>query len=438
MGVYKLIPWTDIPQGHKVRKGMPVFCIKNDETGKSIQWKVHLVFKGFKQIYGKDYTKTTSPTVHMESWQILLHLAASLDWDTQQIDIKTTFLYGLLPEEEFQYMEQPPEFEEPGKEDWVWVIQHGLYGMKQCGCIRNITMNDKMLSWGFRHLSCESCIYYRKSNIGIIISAVHVDNFLSITSNKNENENFKNQMHKAWTISDLGNMCFIVGIAVTWDRLNCTVMLLQTALTDEIVVQFGQRNASPSSLPMNPSLKLWHANYQTMSKSKLEEIKKILYCSLVGCLLYLLISTHPDITYSVQQLSQYLDCYSYAHWNAVIHVVRYLSGTQNLKLHLGSMNPISLLGFTDSDWANCLDTQWSIGGHTYSLGLGVISWQARKQETVATSSCEAEYTATFRASKECIWLRTLLNSINHMPTTSTTMLQLISPKIPPYMIMSNT
>jgi hypothetical protein len=67
----------------------------------------------------------------MESWCILLHLAATLDWDAQQINIKTTFLNRLLPEEEYQYMEQPPKFEEPGKEDWVWVIQPGLYGMKQ-------------------------------------------------------------------------------------------------------------------------------------------------------------------------------------------------------------------------------------------------------------------------------------------------------------------
>ena len=245
MGVYKLIPRTDVPQGQKVRKGMPVFRIKCDETGKAIRWKVRLVFKGFEQIYGKDYTKTTSPTARMESWRILLHLAASLNWDAQQIDIKTAFLYGLLPEEEYQYMEQPPEFEEPGKEDWVWVIQRGLYGMKQSGRIWNITMNDKMLSWGFTRLSCESCIYYRKSDTGIVISAVHVDDFLSIASNKNENEIFKNQMREAWTISDLGNVRFVVGIAVTWDRPNHTVMLSQTALIDKIVAQFGQRNASP-------------------------------------------------------------------------------------------------------------------------------------------------------------------------------------------------
>ena len=63
------------------------------------------MFKGFEQVYGKDYNRTTSLTACMESWRILLHIAASLGWDAQQINIKTVFLYGLLPEEEVQYME---------------------------------------------------------------------------------------------------------------------------------------------------------------------------------------------------------------------------------------------------------------------------------------------------------------------------------------------
>ena len=149
----------------------------------------------------KDYTKTTSLTARMESWQILLHTAATLDWDAQQIDIKTAFLYGLLPENEVQYMEQPKGFEEQGKEEWVWMIQRGLYDMKQSGRIWNQTMNEQMLSWGFTRLSCESCIYYRSSDSGMIIFAVHVDDFLSIASNKDENERFKNQMRNVWTIS---------------------------------------------------------------------------------------------------------------------------------------------------------------------------------------------------------------------------------------------
>ena len=422
MGVYKLIPRCNIPQGSKIRKGRPVSRIKRDENGKAVRWKVRLVFKGFEQIYGKDYTKTTSPTARMESWRILLHIAATLNWDAQQIDIKTAFLYGLLPEDEIQYMEQPKGFEEQGKEEWVWMIQQGLYGMKQSGRIWNQMMNEQMLSWGFTRLSCESCIYYRSSDSGTIISAVHVDDFLSIASNKDENERFKNQMRDVWTISDLGAVRFVVGIAVTWDQPNHTVMLSQTALIDKIVSQFGQKNASPAPVPMDPGLKLRRADYKKLTHEELEQISKLPYRSLVGCLLYLSIGTCPDITYSIQQLSQFLNCYTYAHWNAALRVVCYLSGTRNFKLHLGGENSISLLGFTDSDWANCLDTRRSVGGHAYTLGSGVVSWQAQKQKTVAASSCEAEYVAAFEASKEVIWLRTLLNAIGHKPEKPTTIL----------------
>jgi hypothetical protein len=73
----------------------------------------------------------------MESWKILLHIAASLGWDAQHIDVKTAFLYSLLPDDEVQYMQQPTGFEEPGKEDWVWQLQCSLYSMKQSSHIWN-------------------------------------------------------------------------------------------------------------------------------------------------------------------------------------------------------------------------------------------------------------------------------------------------------------
>lgn len=201
-----------------------------------------------------------------------------------------------------------------------------------------------MLTWGFTQLSCESCIYYRNSDNGTIVSAVHVDDFLSTASSKEENERFKNQMRFVWTISDLGAVHFVVGIVVAWDRPNCTVMLSQTALIDKIVMQFGQKNTSAASVPMDPGLKLWCTDYKKLPREELDQISKLPYRSLVGCLLYLSISTRPDISYSVQQLSQFLDCYTYAHWNVALRVVRYLSGTRNHKPHLGGSNPISLLG----------------------------------------------------------------------------------------------
>ena len=59
----------------------------------------------------------------MESLHLILHLATVNGWEVQQIDVKTAYLYGLLPADEIMYMEQPISFAKPGKEDWVWELQ---------------------------------------------------------------------------------------------------------------------------------------------------------------------------------------------------------------------------------------------------------------------------------------------------------------------------
>jgi hypothetical protein len=77
----------------------------------------------------------------MESFRIILHLAAHLDWDLRQLDIKTAFLHGVLPEDETMFMEQPPGFALPGQEDWVMKLMKSIYGMKQARRIWNQTFH---------------------------------------------------------------------------------------------------------------------------------------------------------------------------------------------------------------------------------------------------------------------------------------------------------
>jgi hypothetical protein len=118
--VFVLVPCTKIPCGQHPLKGKLVCKCKCDDVGNISHYKVHYVAKGFAQRYLINYNKTTAPTAHLESFHALMHIAAILDWDIQHFDIKTAFLHGVLPKSETIFMEQPPGFEEPGKEDWVW------------------------------------------------------------------------------------------------------------------------------------------------------------------------------------------------------------------------------------------------------------------------------------------------------------------------------
>ena len=121
MQVYKLVPRSSVPTGRKVLRGKWVFRLKRDEHGNPVRFKSRLVTHSFEQVFGQDYVETTSPTPRMESLRFILHLAAINGWDVQQIDVKTTYLYGELPVDETVYMEQPEGFAEPDKEDWVWL-----------------------------------------------------------------------------------------------------------------------------------------------------------------------------------------------------------------------------------------------------------------------------------------------------------------------------
>ena len=363
IGVYKLVPRSDIPAGRKILHGKWVLILKRDKHGDPVWHKARYVVLGYEQIFSQDYVDTTSLTAHMESVRLLLNIAAAKDWDLQQIDVKTAFLYGLLPPDEAQYLEQPEGFAEPGKEDWVWCLQCGLYGMKQSGRIWNSTMHKAMLNWVFKRLHADPCVYYRVTALGTVLSAVHIDDFLIVSSAPEASHAFKEELKSLWTISDLGEASFCIGIAISHNRADRTISISQTALIDHIVQQFGQTEADPISTPMDPavakSLTRPSPSDPPLSATDSYDLSRIPYRSLVGSLMYLAVGTRPDISFAVAHLCQFLDCYRCAHWNAAIRVVHYLKGTRLLALTLGGDPNLRLVGFSDSSYADCPDTACS-------------------------------------------------------------------------------
>jgi len=138
---------------------------------------------------------------------------------------------------------------------------------------------------------------------------------------------------------------------------------------------------------------------------------------LVGCLLYLAIATRPDIAYYAMWLGQFNASPSRAHFLAAKHVLRYLSGTRNLALCLGSPSPrvpstlrgyLQNVGCSDADWASDVIDRKSISGYSFYFEGSLVSWSAVKQKSIALASTEAEYYAMTHAFKEALWLRAFL------------------------------
>jgi hypothetical protein len=316
-------------------------------------------------------------------------------------------------------MEQPPGFECPGKEDWVWRLLKSIYGMKQASRVWNKTLHAAMLEWGFQRLECEWCVYMRRSPTGTIIFSVYVDNIFSAASSPEENDRFGDLLKSRWEISELGPAKFALGIAISRDRPSRTISLCQAAFINRLVDRFGQSHAYPCDTPMVAGLQFRRPDQTTPPPREiLDWMDRTPYRALVGGLNYVAVATRPDTAFAVGRLASFLDCYRPEHWSAAIRVLRYLKGSRSLSFTLGGANATRLAGYSDSDYANCPDTSRSIGGYCFSLGSGVISWSSRKR-VVADSSCYAEYIALHEASHEAVFLRQLLSGLDLLPNAPT-------------------
>lgn len=113
-------------------------------------------------------------------------------------------------------------------------------------------------------------------------------------------------------------------------------------------------------------------------------------------------------------MSRFLSNYDQSHWNATKRIIRYLLQTQSygIKYSFGDTEQHELVGYSDSDYANDLDTRRSTTGYIFTLNGAPITWSTQRQQTVALSTTEAEYMAVCEATKEAIWLRQLMEDIH--------------------------
>ena len=148
---------------------------------------------------------------------------------------------------------------------------------------------------------------------------------------------------------------------------------------------------------------------ETDTSKDLSKIRS-LYMSLVGKLNYLSVVSRPDLSFVVSSLSQVLKNPSHVHWLLTKKVLRYLKGTFDLGLVFKHSEGLKLVGFCDSDWGGDAKDRRSTSDYCFKVSddSSVICWSSRKQQTVALSWTEEEYTSISLASQECVYLLPLV------------------------------
>lgn len=387
-----------LPDGRNLVTSKWVLRSKINPDGTLNKRKARLVARGFSQSPGIDYFETYSPVVRYESVRCFLAIAAHLDMELIQFDVKTAFLNG--PLQETVYIEQPEGFRDGT--DRVCKLKKSLYGLKQAPLNWFKTMQDFLTSYGFTASEQDGCIFVKRLDKGHMLLSLYVDDGLVGSTNPNDLRTFMDKLRKRFKITE-NEPSYYVGMELKRDRETRTVRVSQRGYLTRVLQRFGLSEASPISCPIDPTLKLAKA-------SETEDEHDCPYREAVGSLNYAAVISRPDIAHSVNLLARFCNKPTKTHWSMVKRVMRYLKATLDYALVLGP-GAAHLHGYSDSDWGGDMDERKSTSGFVFMLLGGPVAWSSGLQELSALSVAEAEVIALAEAVKQCLWLRPLITEL---------------------------
>ena len=311
------------------------------------------------------------------------------------------------------YIRQPRGYEEsgPNGEALVGKLNSSLYGIKQAAYEFYRILCKELEGQGFTRCEADHAVFSLRRDEVQCLLAWHVDDGMAGSNNSLFLSETKRRLHARFGIMDMGPITKYLGIQFERDRSTRELWIHQGEYILHILDEYGLSDCHPVVLPVDP-------NYPFLSDdmaAKLPDIPDLmsLYPKLIGELLYLSVCTRPDIAHAVQRLSQYLARPTPRLFAAAKHILQYLAGTVNYRLHYGGATRTSELhGYSDADWATCPEDRVSITGYCWFYHGGVISHVSKKQSTQALSSTEAEYMAIASALQEGLWLRTFFQLLN--------------------------
>ncbi|CAI5471319.1 unnamed protein product [Closterium sp. Yama58-4] len=359
---------------------------------------------------GVDFFQTFSPTPKMTTLRVLLHVAAQRDYELHSLDFSTAFLQGSLHEE--IWLRRPPGFTGTFHPGTQWSLRRPVYGLRQAPREWHDTLRTTLAALGFAPSTADPSLFLRTDTLlPPFYILVYVDDLVFATADTEALALVKSELQKRHTCTDLGELRSYLGLQITRDRARRTITLTQSHMVQQVLQRFGFTWSSAQATP----LAIGHSLSALPSDESVEPSGP--YPKLVGCLMYLMTCTRPDLAYPLGLLARYVapGRHRKVHWDAAKRVLRYLCSTSGMGLVLGGRREVVLTGHSDASWVDDQATQRSSQGYTFSLGSGSVSWRSTRSSSVLSSSCEAEIYATAMAAQELRWLTYLLTDLGERP-----------------------
>lgn len=266
-----------------------------------MRYRARLLAKGFGQKAGVDYHETFSPVVRYSTLRLLFALAAKLNLDITHLDVTTAFLNGFL--NETVYMKKPVTFESDKDDNTVFKLKRAIYGLKQSSRAWYERVNDYLLNLGYQKSKYEPCLFTKFEGSVKIIIALFVDDFVVFSNCVTVTDQLVSELSCKFKIKNLGQVQQCLGLRVNISKNKITVD--QEQYVENLLRRFNMSDCKTAETPMEINLKL--------EKSQ-NVCNDFPFRQLIGSLMYLAVSTRPDIDYSVSFLSQFNNSYDETHW----------------------------------------------------------------------------------------------------------------------------
>ncbi|GJS85972.1 zinc finger, CCHC-type containing protein, partial [Tanacetum coccineum] len=198
----------------------------------------------------------------------------------------------------------------------------------------------------------------------------------------------------------IGEADVILGIRIKHESNGITIS--QSHYIEKVLKKFNYFDCTPVNTLMDTSEKLMPINGHVVSQLE--------YSRVIGCLMYAMTCTKPDIAFIMGKPSRYTSNPGTQHSQAIQRVLKYLKKTMDYRLTYTGY-PLVLEGYTNASWISNTENNSSTSGWVFLLGGGVISWASKKQTCITGSTMEYEFMALAAAGKEAEWLKNLLIEI---------------------------
>nr|GEV55834.1 hypothetical protein [Tanacetum cinerariifolium] len=201
-----------LPEGKRAIGTKWILKNKRDARGIVCRNKVRLVAQGHRHEEGIDYIDVFAPVARIEAIRLFLAFASFIGFKVYQMDVKSAFLYGKIPEE--VYVTQPKGFEDPDHPKKVYKVVKALYGLHQAPRAWYECLSTFLLKHRYRRGTIDRNLFIKKNSNDIMLVQVYVDDIIFGSTRKDWCEEFETLMQSEFEMSSMGPLTFFLGLPV--------------------------------------------------------------------------------------------------------------------------------------------------------------------------------------------------------------------------------